>query len=152
MALAAGRRPPPARTVRPPWTALALGASGVACLLAGSGAFGPVVAGYALLLSAAGLEWKRAGMILVAAGLAANLAVIAADGGMPVKGLAAGAATGPLHHGLRAGDRLTGLADVIHVPFLSQVASPGDVVLALGAAVAMFAWLQPRARRIIVRL
>lgn len=144
LGLAVGRRPPALAGHRAPWVALALAAAGAACLVAGSTRLPVALSGYVMLLGAAVLEWKRAGMVLVAAGLLANLVVIAVNRGMPVKGLPPGAAAGRLHHGLAASDRLVGLSDVIRLPLLSVTASPGDLVLALGVAVVMFGWLQPR--------
>lgn len=142
--LLAGRRPP--RRSGVPLPALAAALAGALCLTAGRGWLPAAAAGYALLLAAAALEWRRVGMVLVAAGLLANVAVIAADGGMPVKGLPPGAAAGPLHHGASAGDRLVALSDVIAVPVVSETVSPGDVALSLGGAVVMFFWLEPRRR------
>ena len=58
-----------------------------------------LVAGYLLLVGFALRNAGLTGMVLVAFGLLANLAVIVVDGGMPVRGLPAGAADGPRHHG-----------------------------------------------------
>jgi len=146
LGLAGGRRPPALAGRRVPWATLALAVAGAGCLLAGSAWLPVAVSGYLLLLGAAALEWRRMGTLLVAAGLLANLVVIAANGGMPVKGVPSGAADGRLHHGLAASDRLVGLSDVIRIPLLSVVASPGDVVLALGVAAVAYGWLRPRTR------
>jgi hypothetical protein len=140
----AGRRPPGPGPV--PRLALLLIGAGIVCETAASEWLPSVLAGYALLIAAAILEHRRLGTVLVAAGLLANLLVITVNRGMPVKGLASGAAPGSLHHALATGDRLVGLSDIIRLPLVSAMVSPGDVVLALGAAVMMFGWLEPRTR------
>ena len=48
---------------------------------------GILLAGYVLLICFAVRNAGLTGMVLVAVGLLANLAVIAVDGGMPVRGL-----------------------------------------------------------------
>jgi Family of unknown function (DUF5317) len=108
--------------------------------------FALVIAGLALLLGFAACNLRVTGMVLVAAGLLSNLTVIAINGGMPVRGVPAAAAFGPRHHGLRAGDHLTGLADVVHVAFLGQTISAGDIVLAVGVATVIVALLRPGRR------
>jgi hypothetical protein len=138
----AGRRPRPGP---PAFRAVAFLAGGVVCETAGAEWWASVLTGYVLLLCFALIERRRPGMVLVVVGLAANLTVIAADHGMPVKGLAPAAEAGARHHGLGPGDHLGALADVIEVPG-GSVMSPGDLVLCLGAAVAAFATLEPRRR------
>ncbi|MBV9661588.1 MAG: DUF5317 family protein [Acidimicrobiales bacterium] len=144
LALLTGRRPPAG--IRPPVATLVLLAAGVGCETVGGRWLGAIVAGYLLLIGAAVLERRRAGMVLVVVGLLANMTVVVTDGGMPVKGLPAGAGGRPAHHALAAGDHLAGLADVINIPVVSEISSPGDVAISLGAGVAMFGWLRPPAR------
>jgi hypothetical protein len=108
--------------------------------------FALVIAGLVLLLGFAIGNIKITGMVLVAAGLLSNLTVIAVNGGMPVRGVPAAASFGPRHHGLRSGDHLTGLADVVHVSFLGQTISAGDIVLAVGVATVVVALLRPARR------
>jgi hypothetical protein len=152
--VALGRRPP---SVPRPWRAVVV--LGVGVLLAGVGdrwAGGAGLAveagGYFLLAGFALANRRRAGLILVAAGLVANLAVMTADGGMPVRGLYPAAAASGHHHGLSRADRLSALADVIRVPGLHEMVSPGDLVLALGGAVAILGWLEPGRRRDMSRV
>jgi hypothetical protein len=102
------------------------------------------LAGYALLCAFGLSNRLHPGMLLVTAGLLANATVILADAGMPVAGVPAGASSG-YHHGLRPGDHLTALADVI--PVTSERLSPGDVVLSAGGAVSLFTWVPPVRRR-----
>jgi hypothetical protein len=147
VALAAGRRTPV------PWPRLwpALPAAGVAAVAtyavpgrAGAAIEGAGLAGLALWAAS---SWRRPGMVLVAAGLAANAAVLLANGGMPVKGMAA-AASAPSHHlGLSASDRLTGLSDVIALNPVHQMVSAGDLMAAAGGGIAAFAALAPPPRR-----
>ena len=114
------------------------GAAGLALLFAG----------YALLICFAARNLAVAGSVLVVAGLVANLTVIAADGGMPVRGLPPAAGFGPRHHGLRPGDHLTALGDVVAVPALGEVFSAGDLLLAGGVATMLVTVnLAPRRRR-----
>jgi Family of unknown function (DUF5317) len=102
-----------------------------------------VIAGYVLLLAFAASNLTLTGMVLVAVGLLANLTVIAVNGGMPVRGVPPGATYGPRHHGLRPGDHLIGLADVLHVSFLGETLAAGDIVLAVGVATVIAALLRP---------
>lgn len=142
----AGRRVPAAAG---PWRLPVLVPAGAGLLAAGSrwvgGTAGVTVAavGYAVLAGFALLNVRRAGMVLVAAGLLANLLVIGLDGGMPVRGLPPGVPAAGLHHGLSSRDHLSGLADQIRVVPLHETVSPGDVLVALGGAVALYAWLEP---------
>jgi len=107
-----------------------------------------LVAGYGLLVGFALRNAAMTGMLLVAVGLAANLAVIALDGGMPVRGAPVGASYGPRHHGERSGDRLTGLSDVVRVAPLGETVSAGDLVLSLGAAVVVVGLMGPPRRQL----
>ncbi|MFA9445087.1 DUF5317 domain-containing protein [Egicoccus sp. AB-alg6-2] len=79
------------------------------------------------------------GLVLVAAGLAANALVMAANGAMPVspEAIAAlgieGAEVPPGKHMLLDADtRLPWLADIIPVPPIRSIISVGDLVLAAG--------------------
>lgn len=101
-----------------------------------------LVGGYAVLVAFALLNWRVLGMILVAAGLAANLAVFALDRGMPVRGQAPNAHLGPRHHGERPSDQLTGLADVIKLGPIGETVSAGDIVLSLGVATVLLALMR----------
>jgi hypothetical protein len=127
--------------------------AGAGCEFAGShlgaGWFGGVllIAGYGLLVGFAVRNAALTGMVLVAVGLAANLTVIALDGGMPVRGVAPGASYGARHHGERPGDHLTGLADVIRVSPLGETVSAGDIVLSLGVATVVVRLMRPARRR-----
>jgi Family of unknown function (DUF5317) len=107
---------------------------------------GMVVAGYVLMICFALRNAGLTGMVLVAVGLVANLAVIVVDQGMPVRGLPAGVSDGWRHHGERAGDHLTGLADVVRLAPLGETVSAGDIVLSLGAGTAVVALMRPRRR------
>ena len=137
---------------RPPrWTRPALLVAGVALVLTSRWIPGPpggatLALGYGTLAGFAAANWRRAGLLLVTAGLLANAAVVAADDGMPVTGLAPGVAAGPHHHGLGAGDHLTALGDDIRIGPLGETVSPGDLLVAIGGALAAFAWLEPRRR------
>jgi hypothetical protein len=130
---------------------VALLGGGTACELAtrwidgGAGA-GIMIAGYVLMICFALRNASVTGMVLVAVGLAANLTVIAVDRGMPVRGLAAGVSDSWRHHGQRAGDHLTGLADVVPLTPLGETVSAGDIVLSLGVATAVVSLMRPRRR------
>lgn len=96
-----------------------------------------------IAVGAAGAARFRAGFVLIAAGVAANFAVIAANGGMPVLGLTAAAPAAGHHLGASSQDHLLALADGIQIS--GEVLSPGDVAVAAGAALAIFAAV-PRRR------
>jgi hypothetical protein len=93
------------------------------------------------------LNWRLPGMWLAAAGLLMNIAVIAANGAMPVSTSAAEAiggegppATGVFKHEAMTDDtRLRWLGDVLPVKPLGSVFSPGDIVLAAGIFYLVFA-------------
>jgi hypothetical protein len=151
-----GGRPRYLAGARLRWAAL-LVAGAVAALAGsrwGSGATGTVViiVGYLLLLGFALRNLALTGMILVTCGLLANLAVIAIDGGMPVRGVPAGAAYGPRHHGERAGDHLLALSDQIRLTPLDATVSPGDIVLAVGVATLTAGLMRPRRRPVAADL
>ncbi|MHB1533736.1 MAG: DUF5317 family protein [Acidimicrobiales bacterium] len=141
---------------------LALGGIGLE-LVAGNRMLGPageavLLGGYVCLLGFAAANAHLAGVGVLAAGLVANLAVITADGAMPVLPTAvvrAGIATpatvagvdyGPRHHPQRRGDHLTFLDDRIPLAPLHQVVSFGDLVLAGGVADVAAHLMQPAPR------
>lgn len=105
-----------------------------------------LIAGYISLLAFALANAATTGMVLVAAGLLANLAVIAVDSGMPVRGVATDITAGARHHGIRPGDRLTFLADVVPVPAVGETVSAGDIVLSIGVATVIAGLVRPRLR------
>jgi hypothetical protein len=116
-----------------------------------------LVASYLLLLTFGAVNIRLPGMSLVLLGLAANLIVIGANGGMPVSADAlrdsgqaelipqlqeAGA---DKHHLLSDGDVLTPLADVIAVPKpIGQAISIGDVFQYAGLMWLVFAAMRGR--------
>jgi hypothetical protein len=126
--------------------------AGAVCELAGdrwgSGWAGTVVVviGFVLLFGFAVRNIKLTGMVLVAAGLLSNMTVIAFNSGMPVRGVPAGATYGPRHHGEKPGDRLIGLADVVHIAPLDETVSAGDIVLSIGVATIITGLMQPARR------
>lgn len=131
------------------WRAPALVPAGAVLLLAGArfvgggSAVGCMAAGYALLAAFAVANARHPGLALVAVGLVANLVVTVANGGMPVRGVPPGLGTGGRHHGLSSRDRLSALSDTVRLSPINETVSPGDVVVALGGAVAVFFWLSP---------
>jgi hypothetical protein len=113
--------------------------------LSGTAGLWLVVVGYLLMVGFALRNLPEAGSVLVAVGLFSNLLVISLNGGMPVRGAAAGARLGGHHHGERAGDRFTALGDVVYVSPLNETLSAGDIVLATGVGtLAAFAVLRGR--------
>jgi hypothetical protein len=82
----------------------------------------------------AGAGWP--GLVLIAVGLAANLTVITSNAGMPVRGLPPGLPASAHHHGLSRADHLAVLADGLALG--SERASPGDVLIAAGSAIAAY--------------
>ena len=154
--LAAGRRPPASAgsgwgagwvNGRPAGWLWGLAAGAVAALVGrlvtGDAGVALLCLGYAVLAATALAGRRHPGMVLVAAGLLANLMVVAVDGGMPVRGLPAGAMAAGHHHGLGPRDRLTGLGDDVRLPAVGITLSAGDLVACAGGAVAAFAWLEP---------
>jgi hypothetical protein len=136
--LAAGGRPRhlAGMRLRLPWVLVA----GAGCELVGTWwvpdrvGLALLVVGYVLLVSFALANVRLAGMVLVAVGLLCNLVVIAVDGGMPVRGVPAGISDSPRHHGMRASDQLTPLADDLRLAPFGETVSAGDVVLSVGVA------------------
>ena len=141
----AGRRPRPAQAWRVPAlvpvAALLLLAGGP--VLGGDPGLAAMAAGYAALAGFAVANGRHPGMVVAAVGLLANLAVMLADGGMPVRGQPAGVQIGDHHHGLSTRDDLAGLADTIRIAPLGEMVSPGDLLVAGGGAIAGFFWFEP---------
>ncbi|HEV7888930.1 MAG TPA: DUF5317 family protein [Acidimicrobiales bacterium] len=108
-------------------------AAGVALQLVDSSA--ALAASYLCLVAFALANLRFRGFGLLAVGLGLNAAVVLANGGMPVH--ADGVALSGKHHIEGPGDRLTFLDDRIDVPFLGEVLSFGDLVLAVGLVVAV---------------
>lgn len=124
-----------------------------------AGSLGRVVAGFApeialalyvfgivstIIVSAA--NYRLTGAVLIALGGFMNLAVVVANGGMPVDAtalMAAGAVmpTDALHVPFGIDTRLMGLGDVIGFAFFHAVYSIGDFLIAAGGFIVPFAYL-----------
>lgn len=115
----------------------------------------PFVAGsYSTLVLFALANLHLVGMPVVLVGLALNIAVIAPNGGMPVRAEAMRAVGfdgdpeevdfGAKRHLEEPDDRLTVLGDIIPVEPLGEVLSFGDLILAAGMANLIFRLLRPR--------
>jgi hypothetical protein len=114
-------------------------------LLAGRVGQAVLVGGYALLGLFLWANRLLVGVGIVAVGLAANAAVVVADGGMPVRSsavVAAGLAgpdgpaappAGSRHHLEGSGDDLVALDDHLALRPLHRVVSYGDVIMTVGA-------------------
>jgi uncharacterized protein DUF5317 len=96
---------------------------------------------YVLMVAFVTANRRLPGALAIGAGLVLNLAVIAANGGMPVSIEAARVAgiepgtylhTAVKHREMLPGTPLGFLGDLIPIPYLRTVASIGDVVLAAG--------------------
>lgn len=118
-----------------------------------------VLASYALLLAFALANVRLVGMPVVVLGLLLNIAVIGANGGMPVRGEAiltvdreltpaqlTGLDFGAKRHLEQPDDRLTFLGDVVPLQPFGQVVSFGDLILAVGLADVAFRLLRPTGR------
>ena len=118
-----------------------------------------VVAGYVMLLAFAIANVRLVGMPVVVVGLALNVAVIAANQGMPVRPAAivaahqagwdelAGLDLGAKRHLEERDDRLTLFGDRIPIQPLREVVSFGDLILAFGVANVSFRLLRPLGAR-----
>lgn len=160
--LALGGRPGHLRSIRWPWLLLAGAALQLVAARLGPGAAGTVaaVAGLACVAAVGAANLDIEGAAVVALGAAANAAVIALDGGMPVRpaslvdagaaraGLVTGVAYDARHHPQVRGDVLTWFDDRIPVPGLHLVLSVGDVLILAGVALAAAAMLRPAARHL----
>ncbi|HEX6677522.1 MAG TPA: DUF5317 family protein [Actinomycetes bacterium] len=156
----------PRAAVRWPWAA-AVGLALQLLPVPGRPALWLLYGSLFLLLAFAAANLRRSGFALILVGLALNLTVIAANGGMPVdrRAIVASGQQDTLAGLIRDGDgvkhrlpgphtRLLPLGDVIAVPPpVGQVISVGDVVVDLGIiwflAVAMRDG--PRRRRLLSR-
>ena len=131
-------------------------------LQAASGLVGPMAAPVLITSDAALLlfalaNFRRTGMLLVAAGIALNLLPIATDGGMPVSRHAAAQLVSSQrlehtrlsgkHHFARPHDSFLALSDIVPVPALRTIVSPGDIVLSVGMAAVIASLLR---RRVVV--
>lgn len=103
------------------------------------------------------MNLRYGGLAFAAVGLLLNVAVIAANGAMPVSEEAAAAAGVPIsreeagirHEVLDAESQLPLLADAIPVAPMNTVLSLGDVLLALGLALFVYrAASKPKGRRL----
>lgn len=135
-----------------------VGQAVVGLLPAGLRALVIVVASAALVAWCAANAASRrlfAGMVLLGAGLLANMAVIAANGGMPVApaALRAIGVSGRLevsrgflfkHVRMAGHGRLAVLADRIPVPGLRTVLSAGDIVMLVGIFLVLLVATEPR--------
>lgn len=104
--------------------------------------------------------WNRhwVGLVIAALGIALNIVVIVANGGMPVSLDAIASLDASLvpkfdlvHTPLTAETRFPGLADVIAVPgprWHRGVVSPGDVLLSLGAGFFVFSAMRRKAEKV----
>jgi hypothetical protein len=139
--------------LRPRWWGLVILGLGIQFIPLPNGASGTdlvirtavLALSYSLLLTFALVNVRMPGMFLVVIGLACNMTVIVANGGMPASAQALidsgqedvvayvreqGA---DKHHLLTDDDRLTFLADVIAVPQpISQAVSVGDILVYAG--------------------
>lgn len=117
-----------------------------------------IVVSYALLVGFVIANRRLPGVILIGAGLALNLAVILANGGMPVSLKAARAAgldpsgagflaTAVKHRMMDSQTTLWFLGDWIPIPVVSTVVSLGDVVLGIGIFALTERLVRYRARR-----
>lgn len=99
-----------------------------------------IVASYGLLLAFVAVNRRVPATFLMFTGLALNLVVVAANGGMPVTAHAVTEAGGhdltivdARHHLATEGDVLVALGDTIPIPKpIGVVLSPGDLLLYLG--------------------
>ena len=139
------------------WPLLILGivVQGAAAFTA-DGAVPLIVASYVLLLVFTAANLHHAGMGVVFVGIALNVAVIAINGGMPVRAdaiVAAGIVEreqipaldfGSKRHLETDDDRLTVLGDIIPVPVAEEVLSFGDLAMSVGVAAALVHLLRRR--------
>jgi hypothetical protein len=117
-----------------------------AAAFAPSGAVAIILVSYAILLAFAAANLSHVGMGVVFVGIAMNLIVIGANGGMPVRAGAIVAAgivpRGEVHdldfgtkrHLERPDDTLTFLGDIIPFPGAREVLSFGDLAMSVGVA------------------
>ena len=123
--------------------------------LSRSGALWVVILSNAAITGFLVINRRIPGMLLTAAGVGMNLAVILLNGAMPVS--ADGAQTAGLdpptdglalkHEQMGSDTQLRWMADVIPVPGVGEVWSAGDVVIALGIGRLVYARMQSRPAR-----
>jgi hypothetical protein len=128
--------------------------------------FAGLLVSYLFLLGFAVANVRLIGMALVVIGISMNIAVIAVNGGMPVRRAAIVSAgmfdqrevdqlrLDRKHHLEMPGDQLMILADVIPMPLpgVRSVLSFGDVVMSIGVADVLVHLLKPRRRISAARL
>lgn len=145
--LLTGGRPTGLAARRPRWWWLAFVGIALQVLpLSGAAGFAVLVASFVLLVAFCVANLRAPGFWLIALGLAANLAVIAANRGMPVtrEALVASGQAGTIrdlrahggtkHHLADRDDVLLFLADVIPLgPPIRQAIAIGDVLIHAGA-------------------
>jgi len=139
------------------WPLLILGVvvQGAASFTA-EGAVALILLSYGLLLLFTLVNLQHAGMGVVFVGIAMNLVVIGANGGMPVRAdaiVAAGIVEheqvpsldfGAKRHLETPDDRLTFLGDIIPVPVAEEVLSFGDLAMSVGVATVLVGLLRKR--------
>lgn len=139
------------------WPLLILGVvvQGIAAFST-EGAVALILGSYALLLLFTALNLQHAGMGVVFVGIALNVLVIGANGGMPVRAEAIVAAGivdhdevdsltfGAKRHLETPDDRLTLLGDTIPVPVAQEVLSFGDLAMSVGVATVLAGLLRKR--------
>jgi len=142
------------------WPVLVLGVAvqSVAAFMS-VGAVVLILASYVLLVLFAGTNLQHPGMGIVFIGIALNVAVIAANGGMPVRAdaiVAAGIVErdeiatldfGNKRHLEGPDDRLTLLGDIVPVPGAEEVLSFGDLAMSVGVATVLVNLLRRGRRR-----
>jgi len=97
-----------------------------------------LVVSYVCLLVFCAANLRLRGLAVVALGIALNGAVVAVNGGMPVRAPEGAVETTTKHHAERPSDRLTFLSDIILVPALRQSLSFGDLIMLVGLVDVLF--------------
>ena len=119
----------------------------------------PLSAYLVALLGIAGvaaLNWRIPGAILIAAGTAMNILVVALNSGMPydattVAAVGAPLPTDSLHALMDSSTRLPLLGDIVPVGVVRSVYSVGDFLIALGGFLIPFMWLQSPSEGVFTR-
>jgi uncharacterized protein DUF5317 len=106
--------------------------------IAGGLASALLVVSYVLLILFCLANLRLRGLAVVAVGIALNGAVIAINGGMPIRAPQAAVQATTKHHAERPSDRLTFLGDIILVPALRQSLSFGDLIMLVGLVDVLF--------------
>jgi hypothetical protein len=123
--------------------------------LTGGAALSVVLASNALVAAWLLFNLRLPGLALALGGLLLNVTVISLNGAMPVsQGAIADARVenslqdaGLKHEPMNDATALGFLGDVLVVPYLREILSIGDVLLALGIAYLAYRCAEPRARR-----